>query len=354
MNIAFVLYGDLNQQSGGYLYDRRLVGYLRGEGDQIDVVSLPQRSYGASLLDNFSSDNGQASQADIILQDELCHPSLVWSNRRIHSARIIALVHHLRSSEQWPAWEKQAYRYLEVQYLKTVQGVICTSQRTCHLIQKLMRKNMPNLVAHPGKNHIQPRFSEEDLRSRSKNLSPLRLVFVGNLIPRKGLHTLLKALSNLKREQWHLTVIGSAEMQPSYAAAMNALAVQYGLSERVAFMGALGHAQIAEHLQASHVLVIPSHHEGFGIAYLEGMGFGLPAIASSSGGASDIVEDRSNGFLVSPDNDGALNRRLRTLIEKPQVVAEMGMQALKTYARHPTWERSGQRIRKFLIENLNA
>jgi glycosyltransferase involved in cell wall biosynthesis len=347
VKVEFVIYGDLNQRSGGYLYDRQLVDFLQGEGDQIDVVSLPRRTYTASLLNNLPS---SAYHADLILQDELCHPSLVWSNRRIESLRIVALVHHLRCNEQWPLWKSVAYRFVEKQYLKTVHGVICTSQRTYSQLKKLMGKDIPNVVAYPGRNHMRPQFDEDDLRYRTKSLPPLRLIFVGNLIPRKGLHTLLTALSGLKHENWLLTVIGSAAMDPQYAASMKKQVHQYQLTGRVSFAGELDHGQVAEHLRSSHVLAVPSQHEGFGIAYLEGMGFGLPAIASNSGGACDFVEDNLNGFLVPPNDCRVIRRHLTKLIEQPQSLVDMGREALNTYARHPTWEMTGHRVREFLFE----
>ncbi|HET9913419.1 MAG TPA: hypothetical protein VFQ13_16105, partial [Anaerolineales bacterium] len=53
MKIGFVIYGSLDTLSGGYLYDRKLVEYLRAQGDTVEIISLPWRNYAAHLTDNF-------------------------------------------------------------------------------------------------------------------------------------------------------------------------------------------------------------------------------------------------------------------------------------------------------------
>ena len=101
---------------------------------------------------------------------------------------------------------------------------------------------------------------------------------MGNLIPRKGLHTLLAALALLPREDWRLTVVGSLEMDPPYVA---------GIRRQIAALGLTAGdpcwdpspEELAARLRGSHLLAVPSSYEGFGIVYLEAMHFGLPVIA---------------------------------------------------------------------------
>lgn len=53
MKLGFIIYGSLDTLSGGYLYDRKLVEYLRDQGDTVEIISLPWRNYAAHLTDNF-------------------------------------------------------------------------------------------------------------------------------------------------------------------------------------------------------------------------------------------------------------------------------------------------------------
>ena len=76
-------------------------------------------------------------------------------------------------------------------------------------------------------------------------------------------------------------------------------------------VGTVPNARIPEYLIQSHLLVVPSHYEALGIAYLEAMRFGLPVIATTAGGAHEIVEHGREGFLVAPGDADALTRHLR-------------------------------------------
>ncbi|MBL7943358.1 MAG: hypothetical protein JNM00_11355, partial [Flavobacteriales bacterium] len=103
MKIGLVIYGSLDTLSGGYMYDRMLVDYLRSQGDTVEIISLPWRNYAAHLTDNFTFK--LPSDLDILIQDELNHPSLIRSNRYPNPYPIISLVHHLRCSELRPKWQ---------------------------------------------------------------------------------------------------------------------------------------------------------------------------------------------------------------------------------------------------------
>ena len=106
MRVGLVIYGDLEFPSGGFLYDRMLVHALRRAGDMVDVISLPWESYGRCLAHNFSRAvraRLRRWQGDLLLQDELVHPSLFLLNRNLGRAPgfpIVSIVHHLRTSEK--------------------------------------------------------------------------------------------------------------------------------------------------------------------------------------------------------------------------------------------------------------
>jgi len=89
MRIGLLIFGSLDTVSGGYLYDRQLVRYLEAQGDHVQVVSIPWRNYPKHLFDNLSTDlfNRLLNlPVDILLQDELNHPSLFYLNQRLKKA----------------------------------------------------------------------------------------------------------------------------------------------------------------------------------------------------------------------------------------------------------------------------
>ncbi len=306
MHVGLLIYGSLDIISGGFIYDRHLVRYLREAGDRVDVISLPWRSYGLSLLDNLNSGlrrRLQQAAFDVLLEDELVHPSCFWLNQRLRPRLrypVVAIVHHLRGRERHPALIAPLYRQVEKRYLASVDGFLCVSRTTAKDVKDVVGQDRPLAVASPGRDGLPGAVTREEIAARATAPGPLNLIFVGNLIPRKELHTLLAALAHLARDDWRLTVAGSLDLDAIYVEAIRRQIEDKGLAPRVSLLGALPAMELAARCAASHVMVVPSSYEGFGIVYLEGMHFGLPAIAGTDGAAQEIITHGENGFLVPP------------------------------------------------------
>ena len=366
MRIGLVIYGSLDTVSGGYLYDRMLVEYLRRQGEQVEIISLPWRSYLPHLADNLSPallKRLSQMDVDVLLQDELNHPSLFWINRRMRAMRttrngsaqrppILSIVHHLRASEVHPAWQLHLYRWVERRYLRSVDGFIYNSQTTRRSVEAISGASLPNIVALPPAGQFQPEISPEHIVARAKQNGPLRLIFVGNLIPRKGLHTLLAAIQGTPIDSLTLTVVGGALVDSKYEGAIRQQVAKSNLQDRVRLLGFQSQGELAAQLSDHHVLAVPSSYEGYGIVYLEAMGFGLPAIGTTGGGAAEVITHGLDGFLVAPDDAVNLRRYLVELHADRVKLAEMGQAAQRRYLAHPAWEVTGKTIHSFLLHSL--
>ena len=351
MRVALVIYGSLDLVSGGYLYDRQLVRRLETEGDEVDILTLPHRSYAGNLLDNYSSELQAAMNGgyDLILQDELNHPSLAWANGRLGSGRppLVAIVHHLRSCEARPGWQNALYRAVETRYLRSVDACVYNSQTTRHAVEELVGNVRPHVVARPGGDRLQPEVSADIVFDRACT-EPLRVQFTGAIIPRKGLHTLIEALSQVASE-WRLTVTGNPAADPPYARHVRSLVEGLDLGDRVSWRGIVSNAELAAEMADAHVLAVPSDYEGFGIVYVEAMGFGLPCLATTAGAAGELITHGENGFLIQPGDSRALAGHLQRMASDRELLARMSMAALARYAGHPTWAESTGAIRDFLV-----
>ena len=349
MKLGLVIYGSLDTLSGGYLYDRKLVEYLRDRGDTVEIIGLPWRNYAAHLTDNFHF--RLPLDFDLLIQDELNHPSLLSANSRPRSYPVISLVHHLRCSEQRPAWKNWFYRLVEKRYLESVDGFIFNSKTTQRVVNGLLESNKPNVVAYPPTDRFGKSVSETEIEARSKEPGPLRIFFLGNVIRRKGLHTLLEAISS-QTSAFRLDVVGGMKAETDYARAMQEKAAVHGLRSMVRFHGSLDNEDLSAKLKSAQVLVVPSSYEGYGIVYLEGMAFGLPAIGTTAGAASEIICDGETGFLVPPEDAETLAERLVTLANDRDLLARLSLKALNRYRQQPTWDETAGKIRKFLISML--
>jgi glycosyltransferase involved in cell wall biosynthesis len=354
MRIHLLIYDSLDTISGGYLYDRKLVENLKRQGDQVQVISIPKRSYLSNLGDNLSASLFKRLTnltTDILVQDELNHPSLFWINQRIGKASkypIVSIVHHLRCHENHPFWLNWFYALIERKYLQSINGCIFNSQTTQHNVKNLIGNRLPAVVAHPAGDHINASIDEAKIRERANKAGPLNLLFLGNVSQRKGLHVLLDALKELPPGSWRLEIAGRLDIEKGYSRRIQQKQKELGYEREIIVHGPLQHKSLARLLAKSHLIVLPSFIEGFGIAYLEGMGFGLPAIASSVGGAREIVTHGYNGFLVAPGDVQALANYLQQLITDRQLLTRMSLAARQRYLQHPTWDQTSKRIRSFL------
>jgi len=355
MRVGLIIYGSLETRSGGYLYDRRLVEHLRSVGDEVEIVSLPWRNYMLHLSDNLSATLARRLKGldiDVLLQDELNHPSLFLLNRRLHrtvSYPIVSLVHHLRTSERHSALAMVVYSFVEAAYLRSVDGFICNSRTTRTVVNRYARPEPPAVVAVPGRDHVRIEIDAEGIARRAEAPGPLRILFVGNVTRRKALHTLLDALVRLEPGSWELTVVGGLDVDPVYARRQKAFADRHGWDDRVRFSGYVEPEALAGLLLRHHVLAGPSQYEGYGIAYLEALGAGLPVIASTGGAAGEFVRTASNGYLVHPGDAPRLAMLLESLHRNRAMLARLGVQARADYEAHPTWGESMAKARDFLV-----
>ena len=354
MHVGLLIYGSLDTVSGGFIYDRNLVRYLREAGDRVEVISLPWRRYGVSLLDNLNPGlRRRLTQADfdVLLQDELVHPSCFWLNQRLRPRLIcpvIAIVHHLRCRERHPAIMRRLYHWVEKRYLASVDGCICVSRTTAQDVEDLVGRTRPLVVAPPGGDRLTGKITAEQIVAKALEPGPLKIISVANLIPRKGIHTLITALASLPHNDWQLTVAGSLNMDTSYVGSIRRQIEQEKLTHRISLLGKVSDDELALLLPQYHLLTVPSSYEGFGIVYLEGMQFGLPAIAGTAGAAKEIITHGSNGFLVPPGNPEALAHHIKLLIRDRELLQKMSLAAHQTVAAHPTWNDSAGRARSFL------
>lgn len=351
MRVGVVVYGSLSNTTGGFLYDRRLVDHLRDEGESVEVIELPWRTYSRHLLDNVKPavrDRLATTSVDVMLQDELCHPSLVRVNRHLSGeVTIVSVVHHLRSSERHSGLQTRFYRAIERRYLDRVDGVICTSHATRSAVDELASPGS-SVVAYPGTGRFETDIDAAGIESRAHEPGPLRVLFVGSIIPRKGLHTLIRGLGRVPDDGWRLTVVGDQEVAPDYHDTVQRWVDKLDVRGRVRFTGQLPAAALAAELAAHHVLAVPSTYEGFGMVYLEGMGFGLVPLATTAGGPSDFISDGEDGFLVPPDQPPAIAGRIQSVIDDREKLARLGRAARERYEAHPSWEESMATVHSFL------
>jgi len=134
------------------------------------------------------------------------------------------------------------------------------------------------------------RISKEELGWREDFV---HLVSIGRLVPRKGYGDLLKSFAKLQNKNSMLHILGDGPLCTD----LKKEAEELGIQEKVVFHGRVSEEEKYQLLFASDIYVSASHHEGFGICFLEAMFAGLPIITTDKGGQTDFLS-RDNAVLI--------------------------------------------------------
>jgi glycosyltransferase involved in cell wall biosynthesis len=286
--------------------------------------------------------------ADVLLQDELNHPSLCLINERFRRSSdipIVSIVHHLTCLAERRPSRAARHRVLEQRYLRSVDGFVFNSWATRGSVRSLV-PDADGAVAHPGKEHVAP-----DVSSRRDLDGQLRVLYLGNILPHKGLDVLLRAIASLPRSSACLDVVG-APLDPAYLLAVGNVVASGGLGDVVRFHGRLSNAERDKVMRSCDVLVLPSYHEGYGLVIVEAMASGLPVIAPASGGAREIVSHGREGYLVGGGDTEGIANGLRSLFD-PALKATMSERARRRFDRLPSWRTEMERARAYLLGMAN-
>jgi glycosyltransferase involved in cell wall biosynthesis len=357
-----LIYGDMDTVSGGYLYNRKLVDYLQNRGDDVTIISLSPGSYWRHLLDNFGRSclrQIAGANIDILIQDAMVHPSVFLLSRRLgrqFGIPVVTLVHLLSSCDHHPWYNAWLYRTIERHYLKSVVGIIANSQTTLAQTRELLGDRLPSYcVAVPaGGNFPEANVDADSIRQRALTAGPLKILVVGNVIRRKGLHVLIQALRQLPAEDFQVTVAGRLDMEPRYVGEIQNLIQVSGLQARVILKGPVRDQALADLYRLNHLMVLPSAYESYGIVYVEAQQFGLPVIGTTAGAAKEIINHGDNGYLINPGDNCTLADLLQNLHDNRQLLLTMSLNALAAYAHHTKWEESCEIIRQYLHAGLNG
>ena len=149
--------------------------------------------------------------------------------------------------------------------------------------------------------------------------APPRFLFLGRIVPEKGVDWLLRAASHLDTK-FHIDIAGDGYAKSE----MENLSRSLGIDDRVTFHGWVSSDHVPDLIRSSRAVVFPSTwHEPAGLVPLEAAAQGRPVIASSTGGIPEYVSD-SYGFLVSPNDEIKLAEHMQQLANSWRLASDMG------------------------------
>jgi glycosyltransferase involved in cell wall biosynthesis len=337
--LDFLVPGDLATQTGGYVYDRRVLQALSGLGWETRVHALDgsfPRPTGAALAQTRGLLASLPERRPVLI-DGLAMgamPELVAAESR--RLRLVALVHHPLAEE--PGLSKAAARDLrrsEARALAAAQGVVVTSRFTAGLVAALGVPGARIEVVEPG-------TDPAPLGSGSGSPAP-HLLCVATLTRRKGHDLLFDALARLKDRDWRLACAGALDRCPQTVADLRDQLGRLGLGERVELAGEVGAERLARLYGSADLFVLATRFEGYGMALAEALARGLPVLSTRAGAVPETVPAGA-GVLVAPEDVDALAGSLRRLLDEPALLRRLADGARSARARLPTWSVAGVRM----------
>jgi glycosyltransferase involved in cell wall biosynthesis len=180
------------------------------------------------------------------------------------------------------------------------------------------------LLAHPNGNAPKP---------FSLNVKHPVFLFIGQLIPRKGIEFLLEACILLNQDRRaHYTVLIAGD-GPKRAELEEKICIR-GLTKEVQLVGWVNYAQIGNYMKLADVFVLPTLEDIWGMVILEAMVFGKPILCSKWAGTSEMVIDGENGFVFDPYQPEQLAGLMRRFIDSPSLIRSMGERSMTLIAPH--------------------
>lgn len=164
------------------------------------------------------------------------------------------------------------------------------------------------------------------------------ILTVGRLSPEKNIPLLLQSFSLLEMKAARLLIVGDGDERDS----LERLVSNLGISPRVVFAGSRNDLESIYPLAS--VFVLPSTEEPFGQVYLEAMASGLPVIGLRNDpprtlvATDDIISDGDDGFIVEPNNPGAMARKINLLLSNEGLRNRMGETAIKKCHEKFNWD----------------
>ena len=223
--------------------------------------------------------------------------------------------------KQWPGWAAQPIQVPEEYFIRREQEWALADRVVVN--SEFSRQALIQQGVSPEKLAIIPLCYEPEARSQKSEArifklnQPLRVLFLGQVILRKGIQYLLAVARQLEREPIHFDVVGPIGISR---------AVISSAPSNVTFHGRTGRDEAAAWYRRSHIFVLPTLSDGFAITQLEAMAHGLPVIATPNCG--EVVSDGVDGFVVPAREAGALAETFQRYLAQPELLRSQSAAAL--------------------------
>jgi glycosyltransferase involved in cell wall biosynthesis len=280
------------------------------------------------------------TDADVVHYHALGPSSLAWIPR-LFGKKVVVTVHGLDwRREKWGKIASGFLRFCEWTSTRLPHATIVVSQTLREHFGHRGRR------VHYVPNGTPPPLDATEREIRAMGLEPGRYVlFVGRLVPEKGVHLLVEAHRKFASD-WTLAIAGEGHFTDEYVERCRSAA-----GGQVRFLGSVYGNELASLWKHAALVVLPSSMEGLSIALLEAMSYGRAVLASDIPENREVLEEIGEVFRAGDPND--LGRRLQELLESPSKRSEMGRLGGERIRERYGWDRAVQETAK-IYQSLSS
>lgn len=179
-------------------------------------------------------------------------------------------------------------------YIAGIDHLGCRSLTQAYNTKNLLGLEKQPFVCYSG---VPDSYLEnyELLTEKFDDIEEIRVTYVGRLVAYKNIDATIKALASLKSTNWVFNIVGEGAERIR----LEELAKSLGCDDKVRFLGRVPRERVMEILKETHIFVMISTNEIFGLVYLEAMAASCLTVASKNGGVDGIIIDGENGFLCT-------------------------------------------------------
>ena len=224
------------------------------------------------------------------------------------------------------------------EYLKNIDSLGARSLSQAKQIKEILKLEKLPFVCNSGvpdvylKNY---RLNTE----KYKNIKTWKVTYVGRLVSYKNIDSTIKALSEIKDVKWEFNIVGDGASRIE----LEELAQNLNCAGKVHFWGRVSRDKVMQILEDTHIFVMISTNEIFGLVYLEAMAASCLTIASKNGGVDGIIINNNNGFLCKEADDKELRKILENVINNDNdtllKIVKKGYKTVEEYSDYKVAEK---------------
>ena len=272
-------------------------------------------------------------------------------------ARIQNVPYIIRPLGQLCEWSLQQSRRKKEIYLTLIEKTNLKAAKALHLTStqeqkelELLNWNLPNFILPHGLVLPNPIADARQQLHQILNI-PLEtpiILFLSRLHPKKGLDYLIPALAQLADQKFAFVLAGNGS--PEDEAELDRLIQENNLGDRTYKLGFVSGEKKHICLQGADLYALTSHSENFGVAVLEALASGTPALVTTGVALSDLVKEQDLGWVVDLEI-GAIVSSVQEFLDNPDMAKQKGDRAAQYVAASYSWEKIALNL-KSIYENI--